>query len=95
MDFINSLVSAPFICLGWIIVGGLAGSIARSVMKSSKGSFISDLLLGILGAFVGGMLAGLFGLGTPDGGLTLVIANLIIATVGACFLIGLRRAVLG
>jgi uncharacterized membrane protein YeaQ/YmgE (transglycosylase-associated protein family) len=93
MDFINSIISAPFICLGWIIVGVLAGSLARAFMKSSNAPVWNDLVLGILGAFVGGMLAGLLGIGTPEGGLSLVIANLIIATIGASILIGLRRTV--
>lgn len=93
MDFIGDLFSAPLICLGWIIVGAIAGSIARSLMKSSDEPFLSDLLLGIAGAFVGGLLAGIVGLGPDEGsgGLGLVLINLIIATVGAALLIGLRR----
>ena len=95
MGFIEGIITAPFICFGWIIVGALAGAIARSLMKSRNMSFISDLILGIAGAFVGGLLAGLFGLGPSEdtSGLSLVIVNLIIATVGASILIAGRRAI--
>ncbi len=95
MDFITSLLAAPFICLGWIIVGALAGSLARSLMKSSNKPFISDLILGIVGAFVGGLLAGIVGLGPGEdaGGLQLVLINLALATVGAVVIIALQRAV--
>lgn len=95
MDFIGDILSAPFICFGWIVVGMIAGALARSIMKSGNRPLVSDLILGIAGAFVGGLLAGLFGLapGDDSGGLSLVIANLIIATIGAMVLIGVRRAV--
>lgn len=95
MDFINDVFSAPLICLGWIIVGALAGSLARSIMGSSDKSFLADLLLGIAGALIGGLLAGIVGLGPDDdaGGLGLVIVNLVIATVGAMILIGASRTV--
>jgi len=95
MDFIGDILAAPFICLGWVIVGAIAGSLARSVMRSNDASFLSDLILGLAGAFIGGILASILGLGVGDdsSGLGLVIVNLIIATVGAILLIGLRRAV--
>ena len=93
MDFINDVFSAPLICLGWIIVGALAGSLARSIMGSADEPFLADLLLGIAGALLGGLLAGIVGLGPSEdaGGIGLVIVNLVIATVGAMILIGARR----
>lgn len=91
MDFIGDIIAAPFICFGWIIVGILAGAIARSIMRSGNRPFWSDLVLGLIGALVGGLLASLFGLYRPDDGLGLVLANLIIATVGAMIIIGLGR----
>lgn len=95
MDFLSDLVSAPFICIGWIIVGAIAGSLARRLMHSQDQPFLADLILGIAGALVGGLLAGILGLGPDDdsGGLGLVIINLVLATVGAALLIGARRAV--
>lgn len=95
MDFIGDLVASPFICIGWIIVGAIAGSLARSLMKADDQPFIADLFLGILGALVGGLIAGILGLGPSEdsSGLGLVIANLIIATAGAALLIAVRRTV--
>jgi uncharacterized membrane protein YeaQ/YmgE (transglycosylase-associated protein family) len=96
MEFINDLLSAPFICIGWIIVGAIAGALARSLTKSQDAPFFSDLLLGIAGAIVGGIIAGFIGIGptAADRGLTLVLINLVIATVGAALLIGIRRAMM-
>src|SRR5215471_9778017 len=93
-DFIGALVKSPFICLGWLIVGALAGGIAHSVMKS-RGTLVGDIILGLVGALVGGFLLGLFGVGKPDGGITLVIVNLVIATVGAIILIAVGRLIRG
>lgn len=94
MDFINSIVSAPFICIGWIIVGAIAGALARSLMRSQDAPFFMDLVLGIVGAIIGGFLAGLVGVGPSEtsSGLELVLINLVIATVGAVVLIAIRRA---
>jgi uncharacterized membrane protein YeaQ/YmgE (transglycosylase-associated protein family) len=95
VDFIGDIAAAPFICLGWVIVGAIAGALARSIMKSNDMPFLADVILGIAGAFVGGILAGIAGLGPEEdaGGLGLVLVNLLIATFGAMVLIGARRAV--
>lgn len=97
MDFIGSLVASPFICIGWIIVGAIAGSLARSLMGSRDASFVSDLILGLIGSFIGGIVAGLLGLGPGPNtrGLELVIVNLVIAVVGAAIVIAIGRAVTG
>jgi uncharacterized membrane protein YeaQ/YmgE (transglycosylase-associated protein family) len=97
MEFFAALVASPFICLGWIIVGAIAGSLARTIMKSSDMPFINDLLLGIAGAFIGGILAGLVGVapGTTTSGFELVLANFVISTIGAIILIALGRMLRG
>lgn len=96
MEFITDILSAPFICVGWIIVGAIAGAAGRAIMKSPDMPFLSDVILGIAGAFVGGLLAGLFGMapGANRAGLDLVIVNLIVATIGAIVLIAARRAII-
>lgn len=88
---VGSIVSAPFICIGWIIVGAIAGAVARTVMGSADRPFFSDLILGLIGAFVGGIVASLLGFYKPDGGLSLVLVNLLLAIVGAVILIGIGR----
>ena len=37
MDFINSIISAPFICIGWLIVGMLAGALAGFALGKKWG----------------------------------------------------------
>lgn len=97
MDFINNLIASPFICLGWIIVGAIAGALARQIMGSRNAPFLADLGLGILGAIIGGIVAGFLGVG-PDAtrtGIELVLINLVIATVGAIILIAIARFFMG
>jgi uncharacterized membrane protein YeaQ/YmgE (transglycosylase-associated protein family) len=89
MDFINSLLSAPFVCIGWLIVGAIAGALARTVLGRRDAPILMDIILGIAGAVIGGFVAGLLGVGPKpgDAGLGLVVINLIIATVGAIVLL--------
>lgn len=97
MDFITGMIASPFICIGWIIIGAIAGALARSVTGATDKPFIQDLILGVLGAIVGGFIAG-FVMG-PDlfatNGLSLVLVNLVVATIGAVVLIMIRRAITG
>jgi uncharacterized membrane protein YeaQ/YmgE (transglycosylase-associated protein family) len=75
----------------WIIVGGIAGALAKLIMPGDDpGGFIITILLGIAGAIVGGFLASLIGIG--GGG---IIWSTIIATIGAIILLALYRAFAG
>ena len=62
---------------GWIIIGLIAGALAKWIMPGrDPGGIIVTILIGIVGALVGGFLAGLIpGMG-PGGG----IWNLVLAT---------------
>jgi uncharacterized membrane protein YeaQ/YmgE (transglycosylase-associated protein family) len=52
--------------IGWIVLGFLAGLIAKAVMPGEeRGGIIVTTLLGIVGALLGGTLASLLGLGDP------------------------------
>jgi uncharacterized membrane protein YeaQ/YmgE (transglycosylase-associated protein family) len=95
MDFIADVLASPFICIGWIIVGAIAGAVARQITKASDQPLINDLILGLIGAFIGGLVASILGFSKPDGGITLVIVNLVIAIVGAVIIIGLGRMLRG
>jgi uncharacterized membrane protein YeaQ/YmgE (transglycosylase-associated protein family) len=75
----------------WIIVGLIAGALAKFIMPGDDpGGFIITILLGVAGAIVGGFLASLIGIG---GGGT--IWTIIIATIGAIILLAIYRAVAG
>jgi uncharacterized membrane protein YeaQ/YmgE (transglycosylase-associated protein family) len=52
--------------IAWIILGLLAGMIAKALMPGGeRGGIIVTTLLGIAGALVGGFLATALGLGDP------------------------------
>jgi uncharacterized membrane protein YeaQ/YmgE (transglycosylase-associated protein family) len=52
--------------IGWILLGFLAGLIAKAIMPGGEGAgFILTTLLGIGGALLGGFLAAALGLGDP------------------------------
>ena len=52
--------------IGWIVLGFLAGVIAKAIMPGGEAiGFIVTILLGVAGALLGGFLATAFGLGDP------------------------------
>jgi uncharacterized membrane protein YeaQ/YmgE (transglycosylase-associated protein family) len=63
----------------WILIGLVAGVIAKLVMGDSLG-WILTILLGIVGAFVGGWASGLFG---GPGVTGFNIMSILVAAVGA------------
>ncbi len=65
--------------LSWIVVGLVAGVVAKVVMRDSLG-WIMTLALGIVGAFVGGWVSGLLG-GPGVSGMNLV--SILVAAGGA------------
>lgn len=43
--------------IGWIVLGLIAGAIAKAILKdSAPGGFLGTLVLGVVGALVGGWL---------------------------------------
>ncbi|WP_428034802.1 GlsB/YeaQ/YmgE family stress response membrane protein [Amphritea sp.] len=71
--------------LSWIILGLIAGVLAKWIMPGKDGGgFIITTLLGIAGAFVGGYLGNLIGFGTLNG---LSLGSIATATVGAFILL--------
>ena len=77
--------------IGWIILGIVAGAIARLLMpgRDSMG-WLATMALGIAGAFVGGFLGRmLFGRGGDANGFE--PAGLIGAVIGAMILLALLR----
>jgi uncharacterized membrane protein YeaQ/YmgE (transglycosylase-associated protein family) len=72
----------------WLIVGAIAGYLASKVLTGKGMGIIWDIVVGILGAFVGGFLAGLVGISATN-----IIAEIVIAFVGAVILLLVFRAV--
>lgn len=78
--------------LSWIILGLIAGALAKWLMPGKDGGgWIMTILLGIAGAFTGGFLGSLVGLGTTSG---LNIGSILTATVGAFILLWLYNNVI-
>lgn len=75
--------------LSWIIVGGLAGLLARSLMGDGRGGCLMTVLLGVVGAFIGGFVMSLFGFGGVNG---VSIWSIVVATIGAAILLAIARA---
>jgi uncharacterized membrane protein YeaQ/YmgE (transglycosylase-associated protein family) len=89
-DLISSIISAPFACIGWIIVGFIAGALARRIMGSGNAGCVSDIVLGLIGAFLGGIVVSWLGIGRNlDIGLG--IGSVITALIGAVILIAIGR----
>ncbi len=76
----------------WIIVGAIAGVVAKLLMPGKDpGGWFLTILLGIVGAVVGGFVVGLFGLGTVTG---INLYSIVVAAVGAFIVLGIYRLVL-
>jgi uncharacterized membrane protein YeaQ/YmgE (transglycosylase-associated protein family) len=72
----------------WVLVGLIAGWAAGKIMKGGGYGVGMDIVLGIVGAVVGGWLVGI--LGFQAGGF---ISTIIVAIIGAVFLIWISRMI--
>jgi uncharacterized membrane protein YeaQ/YmgE (transglycosylase-associated protein family) len=66
--------------LGWIVIGGVAGSLAQSITGTEKRGCITSIVIGVLGAVIGGAL---FSLATDEGLTGFSWRSLLVAIVGA------------
>jgi uncharacterized membrane protein YeaQ/YmgE (transglycosylase-associated protein family) len=80
--------------LAWIILGLIAGAIAKAIMPGrDPGGFIVTALIGIVGAVIGGFVGNLlFGIGGVSG---VDIRSILIAVVGALLLLWIYRMATG
>ena len=77
--------------LAWIVVGLIAGALAKLIMPGDDpGGIIVTILIGIVGAFVGGFVVNLFG-GAGVSGFN--IWSILVATLGAIILLAVYRLV--
>ena len=80
--------------LGWIIVGGLMGALAKAIMPGrDPGGIIVTIIVGVVGGLLGGWISSmLFGVGTGD---FFDLRTWLIALVGSLVLLGIYRLVVG
>lgn len=75
--------------LAWIVLGLIAGAIAKAIYPGHQGGgILATIVLGILGALVGGYLGNLV-VGTSGGAIAgaLTIPSIIFAIIGAIVLL--------
>jgi uncharacterized membrane protein YeaQ/YmgE (transglycosylase-associated protein family) len=81
--------------IGWIILGLLAGLIAKALLPGDDpGGFIITALIGIAGAFIGGLIAKALGFGDPIDEF-FDLSTWLGAIIGSIVLLLLYRAVAG
>jgi uncharacterized membrane protein YeaQ/YmgE (transglycosylase-associated protein family) len=80
--------------LGWIVLGLIAGAIAKLIMPGDDpGGIIVTMLLGIIGAVIGGFLGSrFFGIGLQT---FWSLQTWIVAIIGSLILLGIYRLVVG
>ena len=72
--------------IAWIVLGLIAGAIARAIYPGHQGlGIIGTMVLGVIGAFVGGFLWNLITTGTLALGASasLSIGSIVVAVLGA------------
>ena len=71
----------------WVIVGGIAGTIADWLVSGVNMGCLGTVVIGIIGAFVGAWLLSLLGVSIGSG----LVNDIITASIGAIvLLLGLR-----
>jgi uncharacterized membrane protein YeaQ/YmgE (transglycosylase-associated protein family) len=78
--------------LGWIVVGLIAGLVARWIVKDSRAGCIYTLVIGVLGAIIGG---GLMALIDKEGVDEFSLRSIIVAALGAVLLLLILQAIAG
>jgi uncharacterized membrane protein YeaQ/YmgE (transglycosylase-associated protein family) len=73
----------------WIVVGGIAGLIAETIVRGSHYGLIGTVIVGILGALFGGWLFGQLHISIGAG----FVNEIITASIGAIVLLVLLRLV--
>ncbi len=80
--------------ISWIVLGLIAGALAKLIMPGNQGGgIIVTMVLGIVGALLGGFLGSLIGIGSLDS--VFDIGTIITAVVGALIVLFIWGAVTG
>jgi uncharacterized membrane protein YeaQ/YmgE (transglycosylase-associated protein family) len=76
--------------VGWIIVGLLAGGLARWIVKDDRTGCIYTMVVGVLGAIIGGWLMATI---DKDGVDEFSIRSVLVAALGAVLLLLVLQAI--
>jgi uncharacterized membrane protein YeaQ/YmgE (transglycosylase-associated protein family) len=91
---VNDERSASVGIIGWIVLGLVAGAIAKAILPGDDpGGIIVTMLIGIVGALVGGFIASALDVGDLDEFFD--VGTWLIAIAGSLLLLVLYRMVAG
>lgn len=77
--------------IAWILLGLIAGALAKLIMPGKDpGGIIVTILIGIAGALLGGYLGGMLGVGSVTG---INLVSILTAIGGAILLLFLYRVI--
>lgn len=80
--------------IAWIVVGLIAGIVAKAVMPGAQGEpggLFGTIGLGMIGALLGGFLSNMFLGGRGATGIN--ISSIVVSAIGACVFIGILRLI--
>jgi uncharacterized membrane protein YeaQ/YmgE (transglycosylase-associated protein family) len=78
--------------LSWIVVGLLAGWLARWIVKDDRAGCIYTMIVGVLGAVIGGWLMAAVGESGVD---EFSLRNVAVSAIGAVLLLLVLQAIAG
>lgn len=78
--------------VGWIIVGLIAGGLARWVVHDERTGCIYTMIVGVLGAIIGGWLMAAI---DEDGVDEFSLRSIVVAAIGAVLLLLILQAIAG
>ena len=78
--------------VGWIVVGLLAGLLARWIVRDDRTGCIYTMVIGVLGAIIGG---GLMSFIDEDGVDEFSLRSIVVAAIGAVLLLLVLQAIAG
>ncbi len=78
--------------VGWIVVGLLAGGLARWIVRDDRTGCIYTMIIGVLGAIIGG---GLMSFADEDGIEGFSLRSIVVAAIGAVLLLLVLQALAG
>jgi uncharacterized membrane protein YeaQ/YmgE (transglycosylase-associated protein family) len=78
--------------IGWIVVGLIAGGLARWIVKDDRSGCIYTMIVGVIGALIGG---GVMSLVDESGVDEFSFRSIIVAVIGAVLLLLILQAIAG
>lgn len=78
--------------IGWIVVGLMAGGLARWIVKDDRSGCIYTMVVGVLGALIGGWLMSII---DSDGVDEFSLRSVGVAALGAVLLLLVLQAIAG